>query len=332
MAKKRVHSGAGKKSSGRSRTGSPAAGTDAAYPVVGAREPCPCGSGRRYKACHGRAAAQAVTELVRRPFEGLPGECDWVALRELVPAATVELSLRDGLPEGVPSVTLATVLPMAWPALRRDDGAVLLALQNDTASGDLSRDLADVLLRALSAEPGSPVAGERAAADGQRLQDVLAPEAGFTPVIHSGFEFWLDDAANSTPEVAASLERANEAAIPTARLSGVEAAYWCRTPERNHLRWVMPHPEEELLDALARLHAAGASSLGEGTRLVGSFRAHGLMVPVWDLPSEMDSEDVEKPAAGFAERLAEAISSDIPLSAEERRARSGLTHRQVTLN
>ena len=54
-------------------------------PVVGAREPCPCGSGRRYKACHGREAAHAVTELVRRPFEGLAGECDWVALRELVP-------------------------------------------------------------------------------------------------------------------------------------------------------------------------------------------------------------------------------------------------------
>ncbi|NED03376.1 topoisomerase II, partial [Streptomyces sp. SID6648] len=80
----------------------------------------------------------ATTALVQRPFEGLAGECDWVALRELVPAATVELTLRDGLPEGVPSVTLATVLPMAWPALRRDDGSVLLGLQNDTASGDIS--------------------------------------------------------------------------------------------------------------------------------------------------------------------------------------------------
>ncbi|MFV2120683.1 DUF5926 family protein, partial [Streptomyces sp. Act-28] len=116
-------------------------------PAVGAREPCPCGSGRRYKACHGRAAAHAVAELVQRPFEGLAGECDWVALRELVPAATVPLRLEGGLPEGVPSVTLATVLPMAWPALRRDDGSVLLALQNDTSSGDLGRDLADTLQR-----------------------------------------------------------------------------------------------------------------------------------------------------------------------------------------
>ncbi|MGW2931001.1 DUF5926 family protein [Streptomyces sp. NPDC001156] len=306
--------------------------TDAEIPVVGAREPCPCGSGRRYKACHGRAAAHAATELVQRPFEGLHSECDWVALRELVPAATVELKLRDELPEGVPSVTLATVLPMAWPALRRDDGSVLLGLQNDTASGDISRDLADVLERALTAAPGSPVQARRAPAGGPRLQDLLDPQGAFEPVVHSGFEFWVPDVENATPEVTASLERANEAAIPTVKLKGVDSAYWCETLEKNHLRWVMPHPEERLLDALARLHAAGRSSLGEGTRLVGSFRAHGLTVPVWDLPSEMSAEDVEKPAAEFAERLADALASDAPLTADERRARGGLTNRQVTLS
>ncbi|MFG2407141.1 DUF5926 family protein [Streptomyces brevispora] len=321
MAKKRPQTKAGKQQL-----------KDGEIPVVGAREPCPCGSGRRYKACHGRAAAQAVTELVQRPFEGLTGECDWVALRELVPAATVELTLKGGLPEDVPSVTLATVLPMAWPALRRDDGSVLLALQNDTSSGDLSRDLADTLQRALETEPGSPVAARRVPADGPRLQDVLDPDAPFAPVVHSGFEFWVPDAENATAEVSASLERANDAAIPTVLLTGVDAAYWCETPEKNHLRWVMPHPEEQLLDALARLHAAGASSLGEGTRLVGSFRAHGLMVPVWDLPSAMGAEECEKPAAVFAEQLATALASDAPLTPEERRARGGLTNRQVTLS
>ena len=63
-----------------------------------------------------RAAADAVTELVQRPFEGLPGECDWVALRELVPAATVELTLKDGLPEGVPAVRSARCC--RWPGRR----------------------------------------------------------------------------------------------------------------------------------------------------------------------------------------------------------------------
>src|SRR5699024_10263976 len=54
---------------------------------VGPRQPCPCGSGKRYKACHG-AAGNAPAPFVSRPFEGLPSECDVVALRELVPAAT----------------------------------------------------------------------------------------------------------------------------------------------------------------------------------------------------------------------------------------------------
>ncbi|MDQ1009754.1 hypothetical protein QFZ82_004239 [Streptomyces sp. V4I23] len=327
MAKKRPQTKATKP-----QTKAGATGVDEPVPVVGAREPCPCGSGRRYKACHGRAAAHAVTELVQRPFEGLPGECDWVALRELVPAATVELTLKGGLPEGVPSLTLATVLPMAWPALRRDDGSVLLGLQNDTPSGDLSRDLAGTLRKALAAEPGTPVTGGDPASD-VRLQDLLDPDAAFVPQVHSGFEFWVPDSAEqASGEVAASLERANAAAIPTVKLSGVDAAYWCETPEKNHLRWVMPHPEERLLDALARLHAAGTSSLGEGTRLVGSFRAHGLMVPVWDLPGSMGAKECETPAAEFAERLAKALESDAPLTPEERRARGGLTNRQVTLS
>jgi hypothetical protein len=326
----------GKKRANAIRTGAGQsagnASASADVPVVGAREPCPCGSGRRYKACHGREAAHAVTELVRRPFEGLPGECDWVALRELVPAATVPLTLKDPLPDGVPSVTLGTVLPMAWPGLRRDTGAVLLGLQNDAASGDISRDLADTLHRALTAEPGNPVEGRRPAPDGPRLQDLLDPDAPFVPEVHTGFEFWLEDADAAAGEVAASLERANEAAIPTVRLTGVDAAYWCETPEKNHLRWVMPHDEDALLDALSRLHAAGASSLGDGTRLVGSFRAHGLLVPVWDLPVGMGADDVEKPAAAFAERLAETFGRTEPLNAEERRARSGFTNRQITLS
>ena len=242
--------------------------SDGEIPVVGAREPCPCGSGRRYKACHGRAAAHAVTELVQRPFEGLAGECDWVALRELVPAATVPLTLKDGLPEGVPSVTLATVLPMAWPALRREDGSVLLGLQNDTPSGDISRDLADTLRRALVAEPGSPVAARRADVrrrPASRTCSTPPPRSSprCTPASSSGCRTRTAPPPRSPPPWSAPTP-------PRSRPYGstsVDSSYWCETPEKNHLRWVMPHPEEKLLDALARLHAAGTSSLGEGTRL-----------------------------------------------------------------
>src|SRR3712207_7242618 len=56
------------------------------------RRPCPCGSGKRYKACHG--AGDDV--IVPRPFAGLAAECELVALREFLPSATAPLPLRDG--------------------------------------------------------------------------------------------------------------------------------------------------------------------------------------------------------------------------------------------
>jgi hypothetical protein len=55
------------------------------------------------------------------------------------------------------------------------------------------------------------------------------------------------------------------------------------------------------------------------------------LVPVWDLRTGTPVEDVEEPAAALAARLAEAIATTAPLSADERRARSGLANRQVTI-
>ena len=85
------------------------------------------------------------------------------------------------------------------------------------------------------------------------------------------------------------------------RLASVEAAYWTDVGTKEHLRWVMPHDEEQLLTALARLHAAGKDSVAEGSRLVGMFRAHGVLVPVWDLPVGTGAEVLEEPAAQFAQ-------------------------------
>jgi Family of unknown function (DUF5926) len=44
------------------------------------------------------------------------------------------------------------------------------------------------------------------------------------------------------------------------------------------------------------------------------------------------ADEVEKPAAAFGERLGEALASPAPLTAEERKARSGLANRQITLS
>jgi hypothetical protein len=101
--------------------------------------------------------------------------------------------------------------------------------------------------------------------------------------------------------------------------------------ERSHLRWVLPEDEDAALDALARLAAGGGLTIGPDTRYVGAFRAHGLLVPVWDLPPDREAAALEEPVAALRARLDEALSSSGPLSAEERRARAGLTSRQITL-
>jgi hypothetical protein len=318
----------GKKSTRRRAVATPT-DTTPDVPVVGAREPCPCGSGRRYKACHGRSAAQAAEQFVHRPFEGLPGECDWVAMREIVPAATAALTLAGE--HAGRQATLATVLPMAWPGLVRQDGAVFVGLQVPGGSGDASRDVAHALELALVAEPGTPIAPSTLPGPGPRLQDVLDPSAPLAVDVHGGFDFWLEGVDERSPEVVASMERANEAVVPTMRLTSVEAAYWCEIRGRNHLRWVVAHEEEALLDAMARLHAAGSDTVGEGSRYVGSFRAHGLVVPVWDLEAGTSAEALEEPVAELSDRLDEALADSSPLTDAQRRARAGLRSRQLTL-
>jgi hypothetical protein len=198
-------------------------------------------------------------------------------------------------------------------------------------SGDASRDVADALVRALDADPGSPIASGALPGPGPRLQDLLDPAAALDVRIHQGFDFWLDDAQERTTEVTESMERANEAVIPTTRLESVEAAYWCDIGGRRHLRWVLPHDEEELLAGLARLAAADQDGMGEGSRYVGSFRADGLMVPVWDLAADTEAGAVEEPAAAFAVRLGAAMAESKPLDGAQRRALAELRSRQLTL-
>jgi len=295
-------------------------------PVVGGREPCPCGSGKRYKACHGRSGSED-RRLVTRPFEGLPDEPEWVALREIVPAGTARLGVTDA-PDR--EVTLSTVLPLAWPALVRADGKVFLGLQVQTRSGDVSRDLGNALELALAAAPGASIVPTGLPGPGPRLQDLLT-DAPLEVTVHEGFDYWVEGAPDPTGEVAASMERANASVVPTARLSSVSAAYWCRMKEKSHLRWVLPQDEEPLLDAMARLAAADALGLGPDTRYVGSFRAHGLLCPVWDLPLACEPDAIEEPTAALRERLDAELASPRALTADERRARSGLLSRQLTL-
>jgi hypothetical protein len=311
----------GKKSRVKARS---AVATPRAEGEVGPREPCPCGSGRRYKACHGSPAG-APAAWSARPFAGLAGECDVIAMREFVPSATAPVRVKGSDRE----VMLCTLLPGATPAMVRESGAIWLGLQVQHAYGDPSRDLGAVLEAALDAEPGSLVGLPADPGPGAALQDLIEGELEVT--VHDGFGFWADDVEDADGSIAAALEQANAAAAPTTRLPGVEAAYWTSMGAREYLRWVRPEDEDALLDALARLHAAREDHLVEGARLIGMFRAHGVLAPVWELPAGTGHEPLVGPVADFDRRLAETLADPRPLHTAERAARSGLTSRQLTI-
>ncbi|ROS40923.1 DUF5926 family protein [Amycolatopsis thermoflava] len=289
------------------------------------------GKGARKRGPKKDKAPKVREVFVGQPFEGLAAEPELIALREFVPSATAPLSLVDA---GERKITLATVLPMAAAAFVRTDGEVFVGLQVQTRSSDVSRDLGRAIRWALTAEPGDvlPVPDTTSPpADGERLQDLLVADAELDVTLHPNFDWWLPGDTDPSGEVKVSLERANEAIMPTERLG--TGSYWVLAGEKAHLRWVRPEPEGRLMQALARLSAAGELSLGEGSRYAGSFRAHGLLVPVWDLDPEAHAREWAEPAEQLGARLEEALKSvdAEPLTAAERRARDGLVGRQLTL-
>lgn len=267
-----------------------------------------------------KAAKKERMPFVARTFEGLPGEADWVALREFVPAGSVTITLSTG-----EKVRVCSMLPGNGAGIRRQDGETWIGLQVAHNFGDISRDLAHAIDVARETEPGNPIRMTDPGV-GPRLQDLIDPAAPFEVEIHEGFDYWIEgvDTSDGTAE---ALAEANETIAPTVHLSSVEGAYWTEMGPQRFLRWVMTHDETALLNALARLHAAGEDTLGEGTKLIGHFRAHGLLVPVWEF--EHDPDALEKPAVEFEARLAGALADDSPLTAEQRSARQSLISRQV---
>lgn len=274
-------------------------------------------------------SSTSTDALVRRPFEGLPNERDLVAMRQLIPAAT--MWARTTAAHGGVDVVLGTILPMTWPAVRRSDSSVILGVQSSLPGGDLSRGLGQALVQALALEPGNPVTTVELSADSPRLQDVLDLDGDFEIAVHDTFDFWIDPGAERTAEIDRAIEQADESIMPTAPVEGLPHAYWVDAGPKEHLRWVLDAEEDRVIDAVSRLHARRVSAIGEGTKYVGSFRAEGMTIPVWDLPSGTGAEGVAAEAAAFRERFEEALASTEPLTALERRARGGIVARQVTL-
>lgn len=260
--------------------------------------------------------------FIARTFEDLPGEADWIALREFVPSASATVTLLGGR-----TVRVCSLLPGTGAGLVRPDGQIWLGLQVAHNYGDISRDLAHIVQTALETEPGNPV-GMNDPGVGARMQDLVDPASGFEVEVHDGFDFWVEG-AEPPQETIKLLDQANESIDPTVRLGSVEGAYWTEMGSHRYLRWVMTHDDGPLLDALARLRASGEDRLGESAALIGHFRAHGRLVPVWEVDG--DAHTLEESAVDFASRLQDVLADDSPLTSAQRSARSSLTSRQVTL-
>ncbi|MBA0124128.1 hypothetical protein H0B56_01065 [Haloechinothrix sp. YIM 98757] len=277
--------------------------------------------------------------FVARSFEGLAAEPELIALREFVPSATARLPVAGAERE----IHVASVLPGAAAAMVRSDGTAFLGLQVQAKSSDVSRDLGRALRWLRDADTGDTLAVPDTTSepvDGERLQDQLDPDVALEPELHPDFSWWLPPGERDSAGTDPAVQRANEAIMPTERLLSAPAetgqataAYWVDAGEKAHLRWVRPEPESELLAALARLSARGELGLGDGSRYAGSFRAHGLLVPVWDLDREAHPREWVGPAGELGDRLSATLAglADQPLDAAERRARDGLLGRQITI-
>ena len=278
-----------------------------------------------------RLAKAQAGAWVPRPFEGLPFEADLVCLRELVPAATATARLTEEY--GGHDVTFASLLPAAWQALHRADGVLMAGLQVPFSSPDPSRDIAAALLAVAEAAPGTFREVTSQPGDGPRLQDILDLDVPFTVTVQETFDFWLpEDESLRDEEVVAALDQANEAISPTEKLVSAPAAYWTNMAGRVYVRWALTEPEETVLTALARLHAAGQNDMGtEGGRYLGCFRAHGIAVPVWEFDPSTQPDDLEEGLATFVQRFTEAAARTEPLEHEERRAKAGVVSRQLTI-
>ena len=227
-------------------------------------------------------------------------------------------------------MVLGTVLPSAAAGLVREStGYVGLQLQGHTS--DPAHDLACAIRWATTVESDKTLVSVRAEEHDPELADVIDPGTTLDITVHNDFAWWIPEGVEPSAEERAAVQRAESVIRPSARLDGPAAAWWVDAGEKAYLRWVRPEDEDALMLALARVHARGGLTLGEGSRFAGSFRTLGLLVPVFDLDLERHPNEWVEPVLELDRKLADALAVDGPLTPEERRSRDGLRGRQVTL-
>ncbi len=294
---------------------------------------------RRKKMSPAKAAAyRPPIPFVERPFEGIASERELVAMKELIPCGV--LTAKTDKAHGEREFDFVTLLPDGAAALVRTDGRILVGLQTRFNSGDLSHDLAGALLRAIEmADKGEDgVVSFDVRDPAPRLQEILDPgllgsggDADESPLqIMDNFGYWFDPEEEQDQDTLTALEQNSADMVPTEELPGVAGMYWCEM-NNNFVRYVTDVPEDDLFTALARVQSAGDATLGPGSKFVGAFRACGIAIPVFQVDPDLSATDLAPEGESFQKKLEQALLVDEPLSHDERRARSGLVSRQVTI-
>lgn len=278
-----------------------------------------------------RKAFRPQIPFVDRPYEGLVRESELVAMREIIPAAT--MTAHTNAEYGESEITFVTLLPDGAGAMVRGDGVILIGLQTRFQSGDLSHDAGTAIAAALamkdSGEEGVPQFDVRD--PGPRLQDVLVNEDSEPHLeLVDNFSYWFDPEEEIDEDTRAALEQNKDDIVATQVISGVDNMYWC-SMNNDFVRYVVDVDEDSLYTALARLQVAGEASFGPNSKFVGAFRACGIGIPVFQIEQGMAVSDLEEPAKKLQDALNAALDNDAPLSADERRVRSGMVSRQVTI-
>jgi hypothetical protein len=272
--------------------------------------------------------AKNPTTYVARPLAGLALEAELVAMREILPSAVATATLAES--EGGGTVHFVTLLPGMARGYKRADGIPVVALQPSHPSDDVAQDLGNALVAALAAAPKTAAEPAPLGEPGPRLPDLLDPAGPSSFELQDSFEYWTElDPEDKT--LADTAVRLAEETTPTKAVDPIAGAYWARINGREYLRWSLGIPEDELLDALARLQAKRQAGVMDGAKYAGAFRTMGLVIPVWELPRGVNAEDLAEPLAAFKERLDQALAADQPLDAAERRSRAGLVARFLTL-
>lgn len=274
-----------------------------------------------------KAPKKKRVPFVERPYEGLQAEVELVAMREILPAATAPVKTTEEY--GSQDVTLVTLLPNMSAAVRRENGELLVAVQTVTSSGDASRDLAALIIDALELEPGDAIQSAELPEPGPRLPDVIVDEK-LELTLYEDFAYWMSEEEKDRDDVKQAIEQTRENVSPTRPVEGVPGAYWVRMTNE-FIRWIRTEDQDRVLDGLARLQTARSDGFDKDARFVGAFRGSGLLIPVWQLAPGTEADELGGPMSTFEEEFAAAINSTESLTPEERRARSGIVSRQVTL-